>query len=249
MKRAQEDRAYKHDSDKEIGNDATIVALAPHELVSTVNTIKTMDVLRNQVKVRGEIPLEYMEVEAITAEIATFVEKMTQGKNLTQAEEERLTYLTDCLTFNPEYMEKVNRENEQWLQDNSAYLEECMRVMRGFVPADVATLSVSDLAGRGMSTPLARRIVTRKCLWLVRMTEGFIGKIHFADLNGQYSTSARNLDVVELCAVLASLPVKFEADNNGKKEGVRQNLLRDVKSKLSQMKAGTLEKFKVRDRE
>lgn len=57
-------------------------------------------------------------------------------------------------------------------------------------------------------------------LWLVRMDPTFISKMHFADLNGQYSTSCRNLDVVEMCAILAALPDNFEADENGKKEGL-----------------------------
>jgi hypothetical protein len=240
---------FTEKSSGEITDDGTVVTLAPDELVASVKTIKTLDVVRNQVKARGENPLEYMEVSEIKAEIGKFVEKMTQGLGLTKEEEERLTYLTDCLTYNPEYMDEVRKENEQWLKDNNEYLQDCVQVMRGFVPVDIDTLSELELASRGMSTNLARRILTTRCLWLVRMTPDMIGKMHFADLIGAYSTEAKNLDVVELCAVLASLPDKFEADANGKKEGVKQVLLREVKSRLIQKQAGTLSNLKLRARQ
>lgn len=45
---------------------------------------KTMEILRNQVMARGELPLEYMKVETITDEINSFVLKMNSGLSLTR---------------------------------------------------------------------------------------------------------------------------------------------------------------------
>ena len=45
-------------AEKEIEIDETVVTLANDEVVSTVRTIKKIDVIRNQVKARGENPLD-----------------------------------------------------------------------------------------------------------------------------------------------------------------------------------------------
>ena len=235
--------------DTEAATDATIVALAPNEQVASKNVTKTLDILREQTIARGEKPLEYIELEAIISEINDLVEKMNQGKGLSVSEQARLAFVMDCLTFNPEYKAKLKKEDEERFEANAAYLEQCLVEMRGFVSPDMHTLSIDDLVSLGMSLDLAKRMTSKKCLRLVRMSASHIGKVHFADLNGQYSTSAQNLDVVEMCDVLASLPAKFEADENGKKEEVKQNLLREVKAMIKQMKDGKLEKFKQRARE
>lgn len=143
-------------------------------------------------------------------------------------EDKRLTYLMDCLTFNPEFIDQQSKENESWFQENNDFLIQCLNETRSYVPATIGLMTHADLLAKGMSQSLARRIATRKCLWLVRMLPEDISKLHFADLNGQYSTAARNLDIVEMCAVLKSLPETFGADENGKKERVKHNLLREV---------------------
>ena len=59
----------------------------------------------------------------------------------------------------------------------------------------------------------------RPALWLVRLAPPLLRKTHLADLRGRYAVVG--LDVVELRAVYASLPVDFENDGDGAKAAWR----------------------------
>ena len=58
--------------------------------------------------------------------------------------------------------------------------------MRGFVPPHIFTASLASLVGEdGISEPLARRIMSKKCLWLVRMDTEDIQKLSEEDLTSR----------------------------------------------------------------
>ncbi len=52
-----------------------------------------------------------------------------------------------------------------------------------------------------VSRDLCKRLFTKKCLWLLRMSPADIGKLHVADLSNRFGVSGQGLDIVELAAV------------------------------------------------
>jgi hypothetical protein len=59
--------------------------------------------------------------------------------------------------------------------------------MRPFIPVNIAS---------GLSKSLAKRIITKRCLWLICISQSDIAKMHVADLTSKYSPEAQNLDVM-----------------------------------------------------
>ena len=63
------------------------------------------------------------------------------------------------------------------------FSEECLFTMRGFVPPHIFSASLASLKDTdGLSEPLAKRLLSKTCLWLVRMDPEDILKLHEADL-------------------------------------------------------------------
>ena len=66
------------------------------------------------------------------------------------------------------------------------FSQECLFAMRGFVSPNIFSASLASLVGEdGISEPLAKRLINKKCLWLVRMDPEDIQKLHEADLMGR----------------------------------------------------------------
>jgi hypothetical protein len=58
------------------------------------------------------------------------------------------------------------------------FSQECLFTMRGFVPPHIFSASLASLVGTdGLSEPLAKRLLSKKCLWLVRMDPQDIQKL------------------------------------------------------------------------
>jgi hypothetical protein len=90
--------------------------------------------------------------------------------------------------------------------------------MRGYVPPHIFSASYDSLTQVDMlHADLAKRFLTKKCLWLVRLHPNSIDKIHEVELMGRFNFEAQRLDVVELAAIYAALPEKFTCDPSGKK--------------------------------
>jgi hypothetical protein len=65
------------------------------------------------------------------------------------------------------------------------YSAECLETMKGFVPPGIFHASVSSLRDEdGYSLELAKRLIAKKCLWLVRITVEDIERMHIAELQG-----------------------------------------------------------------
>jgi hypothetical protein len=121
--------------------------------------------------------------------------------------------------------------------------------MRGFIPPHVfnSTLQSLTLVDK-LPTDLAKRILAKKCLWLVRVSTADIGKMHIAELTGRFNPEAQGLDIVELAAIFANIPEKFSNDDaKGSKEKWRLSIEECLKSFYTQMKANTLAKLKLRN--
>ena len=131
-------------------------------------------------------------------------------------------------------------EESQWREAMTVYTKDCLEIMRGFIPADIVTCTKLDLQRRyGFSVKLSNRLISNKCLWLIRLSEDELQKIHPADLNGKYCVST--LDVVEAAAILAVLPEKFLNDGIGNEKALwRSRLMESLKKMHGALLAGKL---------
>jgi hypothetical protein len=79
------------------------------------------------------------------------------------------------------------------------------------------------------------------------MSESYINKLHYAELQGKYSVEGNNLDIVETLAIYASVPVKFANDGNGKKALWRKSLQDTVKKLMLSKENNTLSASQLRN--
>lgn len=200
---------------------------------------QTLEVLRNQLRQKGEVPLEFIPLADLKAELAQIFACANSGEAY---DENRLDFLLLCMDSNPEYKQEQELEKMHWREEVEPFAKDCLRQMRGFVPPNIFHASASTLAADGMSPALVKRIMTKKCLWLVRIPEEDIGKIHIAELSGRFNPEAQGLDIVEVGALYACIPAKLPNDSNGRKERWKSSIDANLKNLYKQMKAGTLGK-------
>ncbi len=115
------------------------------------------------------------------------------------------------MDVNPEFKREKEEESRLWRAEMTAYCEECLGVIQGFVPPQVGGLNLqytihhtfilslvnaqifsASLASLtqddGYSPELAKRLIAKKCLWLVRITAEDIERMHIAELQGTQIT-------------------------------------------------------------
>jgi hypothetical protein len=59
---------------------------------------------------------------------------------------------------------------------------DALRLTKTYVPPDIWSTSLAALKKRGLTDPQANRIWQKKALWLTRMDQAVIQKMHEADL-------------------------------------------------------------------
>ena len=91
-----------------------------------------------------------------------------------------------CLEANPDYIAQKAEQQRKWQEEIEPFMMESLETMRGFVPPNIMHVSREKFVQEsGYSTSLVRRILERKCLWLVRMSPEDICRVHIADLMGR----------------------------------------------------------------
>jgi hypothetical protein len=165
-------------------------------------------------------------------------------------DEGRLDHLLACLDINPQYKKEKEEEMRAWREQIRSYSCECLEIMRAFVPSFISQASQSDLtssSGAGYSVSLAKRLMSKRCLWLVRMSPEDIARIHEIALHQTYSWDGQQLDIVEMAAIYKALPATFSSDPLGKKEQWKSRLETHLKGLLIDMQKGKLETRKKRN--
>jgi post-segregation antitoxin (ccd killing protein) len=195
---------------------------------------KTIQILKQQmINDYGGKPLEYIPLSNIKAELEQLMQAARDG---TSFDEDRLDHLIRCMEYNDEYIAQKKEEERRWVEDSREVLSKSLEVMRPFVPVNIASMTLAELEVAGLSKALARRIMTKRCLWLIRMSQSDIAKMHVADLTGKYNTEAQNLDVIEMAAIYQwLLGVNFESDAGGKKVKMRGGLKRSLREKMGSL--------------
>ena len=205
---------------------------------------ETLELLKSQLKSKGIVPLEFIPLADIKAEVASLMEQANKGEPFDDA---RLDYLLACMELNPEYQKEKEEEAQRWRDEIGPYSRECLQTMRAFIPPSIFSCSVDSLISDfNFSRELAKRLMTKKCLWLIRILKSDIERIHEAELMGRFNPESQGLDIVETAAIYAAIPQKFNKDATGRKEAWRLSLEKNLKDMYKQHKAGTLLKIKKR---
>jgi len=175
-----------------------------------------------------------MSLQDILDELTVLYDRAGRGLHYDEA---RLELLQGLQESNAEYREQVAAEQEAWRRSVDAFLCESLLRMRSYVPPDIFSTTIEALLHLGLTPELARRVLTKKCLWLTRMSMDEIARLHEADLNGRFSTQGENLDLVELAAIYASLPERFVNDRLCKKVEWRDGIERTLRDWLGSEEA------------
>ena len=204
---------------------------------SVAHPDENIRLLKQQLQTRNIKPLEFIPLQDIKREINI----LTQAANNDMPyDEDRLDFLIACMEINSEYIAEREHERKVWREQLESYTAECIKEMRSFVPANVHHITAAELQEHGMSKQLANRILTKKCLWLVRMDPAYIARLHEVDLLGTYSPSCQQLDIVEMTAIYGSLPDKFANDGNGRKRDWKRRLEDEVRRLVASKGSNTL---------
>lgn len=206
---------------------------------------ETADMLREQLKRLNVTPMEYIPLADIKQELGEIFEKVNSEQPYDEA---RMDFLLMCMENNPVYMAEKAELARQWREETAAFAQECLQTMRGYVPAHVFDATLPTLTQEdGLTLELAKRILAKKCLWLVRMRVVDIERVHEADLMGRFNPIAQNLDIVELAAIFAAVPEKFLNDPSGRKAQWRQNLENALREMDKQRQTNSLPPSRARN--
>ena len=201
-----------------------------------------LSIVRKQLLDNGLMPLEFIPLEDINKEIAEILRRLNNEEAYDQ---DRFDYLLKCLEVNPEYIAEKELERRQLEEKLVPFLRESLQTMRGFIPPNMQEMKLDELvATHGYSKALAKRIFDKKCLWLTRVDPVSVSKMHISDLSGKFSPLAQNLDVVELAAVYAALPEKFQAEDKVK---FKIDIFEQLKKMHAELVSKKLPKIKCRN--
>lgn len=195
------------------------------ERIPTTDRVSTNDSTTSTI----QPPNEVLSLQDILDELSALYECASKGLYYDEA---RLEHLIRLQESSPEYMEQVAAEQEAWRCSVDAFLCESLIRMRSYIPPGIFSANLESLLLLGLTPELSRRILNKKCLWLTRMSQDEIARLHEADLNGRFNPAGENLDVVEMAAIFAALPDRFTNDRLGRKVEWRDNIERTMREWL-----------------
>ena len=154
-----------------------------------------------------------------------------------QEAQKRFDTLDSIIRNHADYIEREARKAEEWESEQAEANAIALSELRALIP--VGPNSVESLqAKHGLTRALSRRIFGTKILKLLHLSPaGDISKMHAADLR---SLSHRGLDIRELRAIYAQLPLDFSADGDGKKKGWREQIKTALMALVKKEQGGTL---------
>jgi hypothetical protein len=159
--------------------------------------------------------------------------------------------MDDLLVYmdkHPDFKEQRAKEKERWHKMIDSYAAECLHTMRGYIPPHIFSSTYRSLVEHDhIPSDLARRLTSKQCLWLLRISTHDIGRIHKADLLHRFNPQAQGLDLVELAAIYAVLPEKFPFDEDKSKELWRLSIEELLKSMMKDYEEGIISNNRLRN--
>jgi tetratricopeptide (TPR) repeat protein len=186
-----------------------------------------IDMLTNQVISLGATPI---------AEVATLLKAEQKLQNalvrLMEGDEAAAKDFDKWDQFvrnHPDYKRKQIEQKLLWSSLNDPVNVAACHLMRSFVPPDIVVSCTLTSLESKLPKVIARRIWTKKALWLTRISPQKIARLHIADLQTKYSV--QGLDEIELRAVYGCLPLNFENDGKGEKLAWKNSIWQSLESK------------------
>ena len=139
--------------------------------------------------------------------------------------------------------EVIQRTQELlWLEREKEVNALAKRLLSTFLPTNLTTLSTSELVnevrlrGGCITVELATELKKNALLhWIVTHPSDIAKATFLFGEKKAYFENIESLDVLELRALVVSLPEKFELDNDGKKEAWKRRLISTCMSRVAQM--------------
>ena len=183
--------------------------------------------LKNQISASGVAPIEdVITFEKAEEKLKSTLARLLMGDESASDEYDKWDHF---VRNHPKYKEQEELKQDLWKKENEVINRAAVRVLRTIVPADIVSNCTLPLLETSLPKAVARRVWTKKALWLTRISTDHIAKLHVADLQTKYS--CQGLDELELRAVWACLPERFENDPKGDKAQWRSGVLDALKAK------------------
>ena len=186
-----------------------------------------------------------MSLTEIEEELQEIIAKVNKGEAF---DEKRLDYLIAEKNDHPEHQMNLERENREWMLSIEDFLAESLAKTRSFLPVEISRLGSAEkvVEESGLSMDVAKRVLEKKALWLCRMKDTDIGRIHIVDLLNKYNPMGTNLDIIETAAVFACMPEYFNGDTDGRKEKFREDMIVTLKGMMNDQQNGKLSAIRCR---
>ncbi|CAM9413957.1 unnamed protein product [Ascophyllum nodosum] len=147
----------------------------------------------------------------------------------------------------PEYGEKVAQKERAWFAREEEANDQALRRMRALCPVGIMSLTVQGLeqqakeAGSLYPRQLSRRLKENRLLhWTVEHPTDIARSSFLRGDHAHFFTNLDRYDLVELRAVTACLPERFEVDRDGRKAAWRTAFLQRVQGLVAQERGETV---------
>eukprot|EP01041_Mallomonas_annulata_P010063 gene10063-20963_t len=188
--------------------------------------IELISMLKSQLISNGLKPIEeIVTLENAEQKLKVSLQRLMEGDELAEGE---FSKWDEYLRNHPEFKAKEEVKKGTWIMENQAVNEHCLCRLRAIIPCNILHTTLTEIESK-LPPTVSKRIWLRKALWLTRTPKEVIAKVHIADLQTKYST--QGMDEVELRAILASLPERFENDQKLTKVAWRESVLQSIQSK------------------
>lgn len=199
--------------------------------------INQIAMLKKQLASSGQVALEFVSLVTAKERMQEAVVKLMAGD---EKAEKDIDKWDQTIRMHPDYAKEQEEKAKQWEKDNEPANQKALKTMRSLVPPDMHTSSISKMVDEGVPRLVAQRVWKFKVLQWVRWHPDDIKKIHIADLSAKYSN--QGLDVLEMRAIWAVMPLEFDLDSDGKKGQWRVYFLQKLQELTGKEASGQLSK-------
>ncbi|CBJ31449.1 conserved unknown protein [Ectocarpus siliculosus] len=147
----------------------------------------------------------------------------------------------------PEYVKHLSDEEAAWFEREADANDQALRSMRSLMPVGVTGLTVAQLeqaaidGGSLFPRELSLRLKENRLLqWVVMHPEDIARSNFLQGAHAHFFTNMDKYDLVEMRAILACLPAKFEVDDDGRKAAWRAEFVQRAKGLVAQERGDTV---------
>lgn len=188
-----------------------------------------------------DIPAAVVSLEEARQNMGEAAQRLGKGDESAESEVERWDKV---VRMHPDHEKEQLEMQRKWDAEQRESNEDALRRMRRLLPPDIATRSPKEMQDLGMAKKCANRLTSQRALRLIVTHPEESVKMHIADLS---MCTNQGLDIVEMRAVYAMLPEKFDLDGDGKKAKWRDNFVQKLKELVAKQQSKQLRCNELRD--